>query len=119
MSNDTSKIIAEHNDRFRSKIGILPIEDNLIKGKYLITQGIDCLPMEEQISIINQVREFKDFNQNNDPYGEHDFGKFSDNLHDVMWKIDYYDTDYKFGSADPSDPAQTRRVLTVMLACEY
>ena len=37
----------------------------------------------------------------------------------VWFKIDLYDTDYQFGSPEPSDPQQTRRVLTLLLPSEY
>jgi len=37
----------------------------------------------------------------------------------VFWKIDAYDSELRFGSDDPADPAVTRRVLTIMLASEY
>lgn len=119
MSNDASKLIAQQNDRFRSNFGILPRGDNLIIGKYMLSQGVSCLPFEELDTIVTRVRSFKDFNESNDPYGEHDFGKFSDCVHDILWKIDYYDINYEYGSPDPSDPQKTRRVLTVMLAFEY
>ena len=37
----------------------------------------------------------------------------------VFFKIDYFDRELVTGSPDPADPAQTTRVLTIMLACEY
>jgi hypothetical protein len=36
-----------------------------------------------------------------------------------MWKIDYYDLAYHMGSEDPTDLAQTLRVLTILLSSEY
>jgi hypothetical protein len=34
----------------------------------------------------------------------------------MLWKIDYYDRDRRYGSPDP---AVTPRVLTIMLTSEY
>jgi hypothetical protein len=53
------------------------------------------------------------------PYGEHDFGSFEIAGEKVFWKIDYYDLSLEFGSNDSADPAQTKRVLTILLAEEY
>ena len=47
------------------------------------------------------------------PNEEHDFGSFEADGHKIFFKIDYYD------SPDPSDPAVTNRVITIMLAEEY
>lgn len=65
------------------------------------------------------VQRFEDFTPDNDPHREHDFGSFTLRGHKLFWKIDYYDKACECGSEDPADPAQTTRVLTIMLAEEY
>ncbi|MEP4125327.1 MAG: DUF3768 domain-containing protein, partial [Lentilitoribacter sp.] len=65
------------------------------------------------------VSEFNVFTDDNDPYGEHDFGSFEFGGKKCFWKIDYYDLNYQGGSDDPSDLSKTNRVLTIMLADEY
>ena len=76
------------------------------------------------MQIAEQVLKFDTFERDNDPYGEHDFGAFEFDGHNIFWKIDYYDrasfhSRRELGSEDPSDPARTLRVLTIMLANEY
>ncbi len=83
------------------------------------TDGIASLLPEDQAAIFDRVRTFDDFMPANDQYDEHDFGGFAYRGRTVYWKIEYYDLLRKNGSPDPSDPAVTRRVLTVMLADEY
>ena len=63
------------------------------------------------------VRDFADFNEDNDPYGEHDFGSFELSGYKFFWKIDYYQADDDTW-CDPLD-SECRRVLTIMLAEEY
>ena len=48
-----------------------------------------------------------------------DFGSLELDGKQLFWKIDCYDNKLKWGSPDPSDPAVTRRVLTILLADEY
>ncbi len=84
-----------------------------------MTRGIAALSPHEQIAIAAKVRDFKDFTPDNDPYGEHDFGAFDHAGKRIFWKIDYYAPCLERGSENPADPAQTVRVLTVMLAEEY
>lgn len=57
------------------------------------------------------------FTEDNDPYGEHDFGRVIVDGETLFWKIDYYDM-YLECHRDPLDVA-CRRVLTVMFASEY
>jgi hypothetical protein len=68
---------------------------------------------------VTAARAFADFTPDNDPDGEHDFGAFRIGEQRLVWKIDYYDPTMRYGSRDPSDPADTKRVLTVMLADEF
>ncbi len=88
-------------------------------GKRLLTSGIAALPYEDQAAILGKVIKFDQFNEDNDPHGEHDFGSFEHAGMRIFWEIDYYDLSMEYGSEDPSDPAKTTRVLTVMLADEY
>jgi hypothetical protein len=62
---------------------------------------------------------FETFNEENDPYGEHDFGVLQIEGQKVYWKIDAYDQDPRYGSEDPADPELTSRVLTLLLPEEY
>ncbi len=66
-----------------------------------------------------KMRAFSSFSEDNDPYGEHDFGSFEMDGEKVFWKIDYYDLAMKNGSEDPANPVITKRVLTLMLASDY
>jgi hypothetical protein len=83
------------------------------------TRGVSALPEQVQSRIRERVETFTDFNPDNDPHGEHDFGSFEIEGNRIFWKIDYYDRAMEFGSEDPADPAVTTRVLTILLAEEY
>ena len=111
MERDTTHRIALLNDLARTAMGIA--------CRLVQTQGICALPLEEQSAIREKVELFDDFSPDNDPYGERDFGAFDYAGERIFWKIDYYDGTIRHGSEDPSDPAQTVRVLTIMLASEY
>ena len=111
MTTNPSKRIAELNDLCRKAPGIA--------GKMFVTQGIAALAAADQSAIREKVETFDSFTPDNDPHGERDFGAFEHNGERIFWKIDYYDRTLTAGSEDPSDPAQTVRVLTIMLASEY
>lgn len=88
-------------------------------GRILFTSGSRALGPTAVPDIIRLIKDFKDFTEDNDPYGEHDFGAFRYRGAKLFWKIDYYSPDLRSGSPNPADPAATVRVLTVMLATEY
>lgn len=46
---------------------------------------------------------------------ERDRGSFEYRCTTVYFRIDYYDTAMEYGSEDPADASQTRRLLTIML----
>jgi len=103
--------IRELNDAFRS--------DGRGHGSVMLTQGIQNLSEDVVRKIIDAIQAFDGFSEENDPWGEHDFGAIEIDGHKVFWKIDYYDPTLTMGSDNPGNEALTHRVLTVMLAEEY
>ncbi len=93
------------------------VRTTLTDCRLLITPGVQA--MDDLEAIITKVRTFHHFTPDNDPYGEHDFVAFAHAGQTLFWKIDAYDLDLSMHSPDPSDPAVTARVLSVMLAEEY
>lgn len=111
MGSEEAKKIAVLNDLCRTAMGVA--------GRLFQTPGICAMNPEEQSAIREKVELFDEFTPDNDPHGEHDFGSFKHGEETIFWKIDYYDHTLTAGSEDPSDPRQTVRVLTIMLASEY
>jgi hypothetical protein len=86
----------------------------------LLLAGALALPPFVKIEIPAAVCSFDKFTEDNDPYGEHDFGCVEHPTAKAFWKIDYYtDCSCSFGLETPHDPASSFRVLTVMLADEW
>jgi len=88
-------------------------------GQVLITRGVQALGPDRSAAVVQAVRGFDSFNADNDPYGEHDFAVLRVEGVEVIFKVDYYDLDMDSMSPDPSDPAVTRRVMTILLPAEY
>ena len=110
-----SQTIRDLNDRFRAGNSDIP-------GRLMLTSGV--LQLAERLgekveAIIKYVSQFDQFDEDNDPYGEHDFGAFDYGSESLFWKIDYFAPDLAHGSQDPADSSVTVRVLTIMLASEY
>lgn len=100
---NTPSEIARLNDAFRAQ------------GNFVATAGVAALDSLD--GLVEAVRTYDDFGPDNDPYGEHDFGKLEWEGEDVLWKIDYYNQDMD-GWEDPLSP-DCQRVLTVMFGSEY
>jgi Protein of unknown function (DUF3768) len=95
------------------------LRQNLAGGVAVMTPGVAALGQEAVDRIVKTIAVFDDFCHANDPYEEHDFGSFEAEGHTIFFKIDYFDRNLKYLSPDPTDPAVTVRVITVMLADEY
>ena len=102
--------IRKLNDQFRQ---------SLRGGMLVMTAGVIALGQDRQLRILEAVAKFDTFDQDNDPYGEHDFGALEVEGERLFFKIDYYDRDLSAHSPDPADPSVTKRLLTIMLADEY
>jgi hypothetical protein len=110
FSNTRVDRIRELNDELRT---------TLSGGKLMFTEGVAALGPKAQQQIIEALSRYDDFDADNDPYGEHDFGLITIDGCDLLFKIDYYDLDLTFHSPDAADASVTTRVLTVMRADEY
>jgi hypothetical protein len=88
-------------------------------GHLVATKGVEPLTVAKIVALAVAIRDFDAFTPDNDPHGEHDFGAVEHDGVRYFWKIDAYDRALEFASPDPSDPAVTTRVLTIMRADEY
>ena len=96
--------IANRNDIFR-KLG------------FGVTFTNGAAGLADVNGLMRKIRSYNDFNENNDPYHEHDLGRLDWHGDTVLWKIDYYN-DKLTCFEDPLSPT-CKRVMTVMLANEY
>ena len=92
------------------------LRQNLSRSHALMTPGIAALGPEAVARIVKTIEVYDDFCRANGPYEEHDFGSFEADGHTIFFKIDYFDPTLTPHSLDPSDPAVTKRVITIMLA---
>ena len=85
-------------------------------GRVFLTAGVDALPSDVKAMVIRRVSTFSDFNADNDPHSEHDFGSFELAGRKFFFKLDLYE-DPEVKGADGQ--SVTTRVLTIMLAEEW
>ena len=88
-------------------------------GEAGLTAGVSALSDTDRFALLEEVRCFEDFDEDHDPYGEHDFGAIDFKGERYFFKFDYYDNALRANSSDAADTSLTRRVLTIMRADEY
>ena len=108
--NTQTAIIRSLNDQLRRDFS---------HGIAVMTPGVAALGATVAERIFKTIAVFDDLCQANDPHNEGDFGSFKAEGHTIFFKIDYYDKAMTMHSPDPSNPAVTTRVITIMLAEEY
>jgi hypothetical protein len=102
--SDRTRRIRELNDDFRR---------SFLGGRVLCRPHVRVLSHDTCVRLFHRVREFNDFDERNDPSHEHRGGALQFEADKYVWTIHYDDL-----SADPADPMQVIRVLTVMRADE-
>lgn len=85
----------------------------------MITQGVQRITGFDAAVLAAALANYSDFDPDNDPHGERDFGDITLFGYNLLFKMDYFDKVLEFGSDDPADPNVTHRVLTVLLASEW
>ncbi len=109
--------IRELNDALRrSNDAILRL---VINSQLVITRAVAARGDAFFRHAVAAVRDFDDFNADNDPHGEHDMAFLDVDGERIFFKVDYYDPELERHSDDPSNPEITRRVLTIALASDY
>ena len=106
-----SQKIRELNDRFRMQ--------GHGQGSILLTLGVQAEGDDFVKAARIAIRSYAAFSADNDPWGEHDFGRVEVAGKAVFWKIDYHNPTLTAGSENPANEGETHRVLTIMLPEEY
>lgn len=112
--------VAVLNDQMRAQLdGPAPNIVVMTSGILALVDSSPATAAAKQQALMAIVADYSDFSEDNNPYGERDFGVFEWQGTRCYWKIDYYDRERDWGSPDPADPAVTCRVLTILRADEY
>lgn len=106
-----NRLVRDLNDAFR--------QHGAGEGSIVVTEGVSSQGPIFIALAIGAVRLFDEFSDDNDPWGEHDFGAVELQGQKIYWKIDPYDLKLEGYSPNPANPDVTHRVLTIMLASEY
>jgi hypothetical protein len=109
-SGSTSEKIRELNDTLRR---------TFMGGQIMLSSGVAALGDETKTKVLTAFREFDAFNDKNNPHGEHDLCNFEIDGHRILAQCDYYDTDMRYLSDDPSNSRITKRVWTLCISEEY
>ena len=104
----------EHEDRSAKRAKIRALNDAFRQsfwgGRVMMTAGVAALENPVRNAVVEKIKAFDAFDDDNDPWGEHDF---------VSVEHDGQTFFAKSHSEDAADPEKTCRVMTIMLAEEH
>jgi len=104
--------IRELNDTLRTTLD--PKLGHVVMGRQ-----VAALHPEDLAIVIERVRTYSEFTEDNDPSSHHSYGAFE---HRTIWycfKIEYTDQNGRLGASDPADPTTTIRTLTIVALPSY
>ena len=104
----TSSELAALNDRLRHSIPNLTFPHLLV-----ITDEVAALSEIKLALLLEKVRTFNSFTDDNNPYGENDFGAVSIEDEKFFFKFDYYYEQLKYYKPG------ARHVLTILHSSEW
>ena len=114
--SDKTATTARQNDAFRAG---MVVSGCPFPGTVVVTSGVRDRGRDFETAAYLAVAFDTAFTEDNDPWGSRDFGTVTVQGEKLYWKIDYFDAAREYGSDDPSDPARTHRVLTILFPSEY
>ena len=100
--------IASINDHIRKSIPYLPHPHRMF-----LSASVAALSKETTERLFHDIRSVTDFPQDDDPYGERDFGSVTVDGNRFYWKFDYLDDNFEYFRLNGN------RSLTIMAADEY
>ena len=113
----------EKEDKTARRAKIRALNDAFRKtfwgGRVLMTAGVAALENPVRNAVVEKIKAFDAFDDDNDPWGEHDFVSVEHDGQTFFAKINYYDRKLEAHSEDAADPEKTCRVMTIMLAEEH
>lgn len=109
----------ERTIRIRDLNDELRLNGRALNGRMVAMGTLGQEDEEKIIRVYRAAAAFEDWSEGDDPYGEHDFGKFDVDGEAFIFKIDYYSLDEAHGSEHPEDQNTTIRVMTLMSAEDY
>ena len=110
----------ESEDRSAKRVKIRALNDESFRGgRVMMTAGLAAPEAPVRNAVVEKIKAFDAFDDDNDPWGEHDFVSVEHDGQTFFAKIDYYDRKLEAHSEDAADPEKTCRVMTIMLAEEH